>query len=236
MRAAVRAAGKLRKRRAAPTLIALLGDARVRDEAADALVAHGRPGPRLPARPADRRGRRSLRAASRSRAVLAPHRRQRRGERPRGEPARERAGAALPHDLRAQRSPQAAAVRPAIDPVRLRAALGFEMMLHCRTNQILAVAGRRPGVGGRGGAADGGSPAVGGDARAGNRTHLPDPLPAPSGNRLPQCALRPALERRHVARPRRRVPRARPRPRHAQDARSAARPDRIRSTSASFRS
>ena len=29
----------------------------------------------------------------------------------------------------------------AIDPVRLRAALGFEMMLHCRTNQILAVAG-----------------------------------------------------------------------------------------------
>ncbi len=29
----------------------------------------------------------------------------------------------------------------AIDPVRLRAALGFETMLHCRTNQILSVAG-----------------------------------------------------------------------------------------------
>ena len=33
----------------------------------------------------------------------------------------------------------------AIDPVRLRAALGFETMLHCRTNQILSVAGPREG-------------------------------------------------------------------------------------------
>ena len=30
-----------------------------------------------------------------------------------------------------------------LDPARLRAALGFEMMLHCRTNQILSVTGQR---------------------------------------------------------------------------------------------
>ena len=41
VRAAVRAAGKLGKRRAAPKLIGLLGDARVRGEAAEALVAMG---------------------------------------------------------------------------------------------------------------------------------------------------------------------------------------------------
>ena len=147
VRAAVRVAGKLGKRRAAPKLIELLSDARVRDEAADALVAMG---DRVLGALRDQltdgdvplAGRLEIpvvlaRIGNQGAAnALAEHLLESDSE------LRFRTICAL-NDLRPAHS------KVVIDPARLRAALGFEMMLHCRTNQILSVAGRteesRPG-------------------------------------------------------------------------------------------
>ncbi len=139
VRAAVRAAGKLRKRRVAPKLIGLLGDARVRDEAAQALVAMG---DRILGALRDQLtdGNAALSGRLEIPAVLA-----RIGGSGAASALEENLLESEP-DLRFRticalndlRKDQPAA---AIDPVRLRAALGFEMMLHCRTNQILSVAG-----------------------------------------------------------------------------------------------
>jgi len=138
VRSAVRAAGRLRKRRAAPTLIGLLGDARVRDEAADALVAMG-----------DRvlgslRDQLTDGEVDLSRRIAIPPVLARIGGSGAASALEENLLDSEPelrfrticalNDLRKQQP------ATAIDPVRLRAALGFEMMLHCRTNQILAVA------------------------------------------------------------------------------------------------
>jgi len=149
-RVAARAAGKLRKRRVAPKLIALLGDARVRDEAADALVAMG---DRILGALRDQLMDGNAELASRLEipAVLA-----RIGGSGAARALEENLLESQP-DLRfrticalndlPRTSPTAA-----IDPIRLRAALGFEMMLHCRTNQILSVTGAARD-GGTGGAA-----------------------------------------------------------------------------------
>ncbi len=140
VRTAVRAAGKLRKRRVAAKLIELLGDARVRDEAADALVAMG---DRVLGALRDQLNDGDVPLSGRLEipAVLA-----RIGNDTAAKTLEENLLESEPelrfrtisalNDLRKEHP------RTAIDPVRLRAALGFEMMLHCRTNQILAVAGR----------------------------------------------------------------------------------------------
>jgi AAA family ATP:ADP antiporter len=140
LRAAVRAAGTLRKRRVAPRLMELLSDARVRDEAADALVAMG---DRVLGALRDQLmdGNAPLESRLEMPAVLARV----------GNPA---AANALAENLlesdpelrfrtiRALNDLRRDHPQTAIDPIRLQAALGFEMMLHCRTNQILSVAGR----------------------------------------------------------------------------------------------
>ena len=225
VRAAVRAAGKLRKRRVAPALIGLLGDARVRDEAAQALVAMG---DRILGALRDQLtdGNAALAGRLEIPAVLA-----RIGGSGAASALEENLLESEPElrfrticALNDLRKDQPAA---AIDPVRLRAALGFEMMLHCRTNQILAVAGH-------------GRVAVPGAAPPTEVLRRLEENQEQeierifrllslllSGHRLSQCPLRPAVERRHRARPCHRVPRARPRPRHAQDPRSAARPGRV---------
>ncbi len=136
--AAARAAGKLRKRRVVPKLLELLGDARVRSEAAEALSSMG-----------DR-----VVGALRDHLMDSDTPRDERLEIPgvlaaigsqaaanvlvenllESDPdVRFRTISAL-NDLRKAR-PQIE-----IDAARLRAALGFEMMLHCRTSQILSVA------------------------------------------------------------------------------------------------
>ena len=140
VRAAARAAGKLRKRRVAPRLIELLNDARMRGESADALVAmgdrvlgvlrdqlmdgHAPPAARLevPAVLARIGTQAAANALAENLLESDPE-------------LRFRTICAL-NDLRRDQ-PQTA-----IESPRLRAALGFEMMLHCRTNQILSVAGR----------------------------------------------------------------------------------------------
>jgi len=141
VRTAVSAAGKLRKRRVAPALIGLLGDARVRDEAANALVAMG---DRVLGALRDQLTDGNAPLADRLEipAVLA-----RIGGSGAASALEENLLESVPdlrfrticalNDLRKQNS------STVIDPVRLRAALGFEMMLHCRTNQILSVAGGR---------------------------------------------------------------------------------------------
>jgi AAA family ATP:ADP antiporter len=140
MRAAVRSAGKLGWRRAAPKLIDLLGDARVRDEAADALVAMG---DRVVGALRDQLMDGNAPMASRLEvpAVLARIANQGSGT-ALGESLLEndpelrfRTICAL-NDL-CRHHPQLR-----VEPARLHAALGFEMMLHCRTSQILSVAGR----------------------------------------------------------------------------------------------
>jgi len=149
-RTAARAAGKLGKRRVAPKLIALLGDARVRGEAADALVSMG---DRIVGVLRDQLMDGNAELASRLEipGVLA-----RIGGAGAARALEENLLESQP-DLRFRticalndlpRTPSAAA----IDPIRLRAALGFEMMLHCRTNQILSVTGSARD-GGAGGAA-----------------------------------------------------------------------------------
>lgn len=144
LRAAVRAAGKLRKRRVAPRLMELLGDARVRSDAADSLAAMGdrvlgalrdqfldtdaSPDSRLEI-PAVLARIGSQAAAN----VLAENLLE-------SDPdVRFRTISAL-NDLR-KAHPQMTLERD-----RLRAALGFEMMLHCRTSQILSVAGAESGA------------------------------------------------------------------------------------------
>jgi len=144
IRAAAKAAGKLRKRRVAPRLMALVQDPRVRDEAADALVAMGDrvlgslrdqlvdgdtpPAERLEVPSILARIGTPDAAAALVAGLLAND-----------AELRFRTICAL-NDLRKE--------HPAvpIEGARLRAALGFEMMLHTRTNQILSVAG--PAAGG----------------------------------------------------------------------------------------
>jgi HEAT repeat protein len=147
VRAAVRAAAKLGKRRVAPKLIELLSDTRVRDEASDALVAMG---DRVLGALRDQLSDGDIPLAGRleipvvlarignqgAANALAEHLLESDAE------LRFRTICAL-NDLRR------AHPKIVIDPARLRAALGFEMMLHCRTSQILSVAGgageSRPG-------------------------------------------------------------------------------------------
>ena len=140
LRAAIKAAGRLRKRRAAPRLMQLVNDPRFREEAADALVAMG-----------DR-----VLGALRDQLVDADTPAGARLEVP-GILARigtPDAAAALVGNL-LESDPELrfrticalndlhkARPQTPIDTARLRAALGFEMMLHTRTNQILSVAGR----------------------------------------------------------------------------------------------
>jgi ATP:ADP antiporter, AAA family len=140
LRAAVRAAGKLRKRRVAPKLIGLLSDARMRDEAGDALVAMG---DRVLGALRDQLNDPDAPLAGRLEipAVLARIGNQAAADALaenllQGDPElRFRTIRAL-NDLRKEHP------KTAVDPVRLHAALGFEAMLHCRTNQILSVTGR----------------------------------------------------------------------------------------------
>jgi hypothetical protein len=139
LRAAVRAAGKLHKRRVASKLIEFLGDARLRAEAADALVAMG---DRVVGSLRDQLtdGSAALSGRLEIPAVLA-----RIGNQAAANALEESLLESQPelrfrticalNDLRKEHP------AIAVDPVRLRAALGFEAMLHCRTNQILAVAG-----------------------------------------------------------------------------------------------
>jgi HEAT repeat protein len=148
VRAAVRAAGKLGKRRVAPKLIDFLGDARLRDEAADALAALG---DRVLGALRDQLtdGNAPLAVRLEVPGVLA-----RIGNQGAANALAENLLESHPelrfrticalNDLRSAHS------KTVIDPARLNAALGFEMMLHCRTSQILSVAGRvaegRPGA------------------------------------------------------------------------------------------
>jgi ATP:ADP antiporter, AAA family len=140
VRAAVRAAGKLRMRRVAPKLIELLGDARVRDEAADVLAAMG---DRVLGALRDHLtdGNAPLAVRLEVPGVLA-------------RVANQGAANTLAENL-LESNPElrfrticalndlrSAHPKVVIDPARLNAALGFEMMLHCRTSQILSVAGR----------------------------------------------------------------------------------------------
>lgn len=138
VRSAVRAAGKLRKRRVAHPLMELLGDARVRQEAADALTAMG---DRVLGALRDQLmdGNAPLAIRLEIPAVLA-----RLGSQGaanaltenllEGDPElRFRTICAL-NELRRD-SPQIL-----VAPARLHAALGFETMLHCRTSQIASVA------------------------------------------------------------------------------------------------
>jgi ATP:ADP antiporter, AAA family len=138
LRAAVRAAGKLRKRRVAPRLMELLADARVRSDAADGLAAMGdrvlgvlrdqfldadaSPDSRLeiPAVLARIGNQAAANVLAENLLESDPD-------------VRFRTISAL-NDLR-KAHPQMTLERD-----RLRAALGFEMMLHCRTSQILSVA------------------------------------------------------------------------------------------------
>jgi hypothetical protein len=147
VRAAARAAGKLGERRVAPKLIELLSDARVRDEAADALVAMG---DRVLGALRDQLTDGDVPLAGRLEVPTVLARIGNQGAANalvenllESDPGlRFRTICAL-NDLRR------AHPKIVIDPARLRAALGFEMMLHCRTSQILSVAGRaedlRPG-------------------------------------------------------------------------------------------
>ncbi|MGE5413076.1 MAG: Npt1/Npt2 family nucleotide transporter [Syntrophomonadaceae bacterium] len=145
LREAVKAAGRLRKRRVAPRLLALLNDARVRDESADALVAMGdrvigslrdqlMDGDTPPAERLEIPGILARIGTADAGGALV-------GSLLEGDPElRFRTICAL-NELRSER-PAAA-----IDLARVRAALGFEMMLHTRTNQILSVAGPAAGAG-----------------------------------------------------------------------------------------
>jgi AAA family ATP:ADP antiporter len=148
VRAAARAAGKLGYRRAAPKLIDLLGDATVRDEAADALVAMG---DRVVGGLRDQLMDGNAPMASRLEVPAVLARIANQGA------ASALAGSLLENDpeLRfrticalndvGRHHPQFQ-----IEPARLHAALGFEMMLHCRTSQILSVAGRTAEAAGEG--------------------------------------------------------------------------------------
>jgi ATP/ADP translocase len=143
VRAAARSAGKRHRRHAAPKLVELLNEPRVREEAAEALVAMG---DRVLGALRDQLMDGDVPAALRlevpallariggpdAAAALV-------GNLLETDPElRFRTICAL-NDLRRDR-PQTV-----LDPARLRAALGFEMMLHCRTNQILSVTGRGTG-------------------------------------------------------------------------------------------
>lgn len=148
LRAAVRAAGKLRKRRVAPRLMELLGDARIRGDAADALAGMG---DRVLGALRDQFL--DPRSSSESRleipGVLA-----RIGSQAAANILAENLLESDPdvrfRTISALNDLRKAHPQTAIDRDLLRAALGFEMMLHCRTSQILSVAagdaGARPGA------------------------------------------------------------------------------------------
>jgi AAA family ATP:ADP antiporter len=152
VRAAARSAGRLGKRRVAPKLIGLLRDARVRDEAADALAAMG---DRVVGALRDQLMDGNVPAADRLEVPAALAR-----------VANQAAANALAEGLLesdpelrfrticalndlCRHHPQIS-----VEPPRLHAALGFEMMLHCRTNQILSVAGRTAELTGEEGRSD----------------------------------------------------------------------------------
>ena len=147
LRAAERAAGKLRKRRVAPRLMELLGDARVRNEAADALAGMGdRVLGALRDHFLDPRS--ALASRLEIPGVLA-----RIGSQAAANVLAENLLESDPdvafRTISALNDLRKAHPQTAIDRDLLRAALGFEMMLHCRTSQILSVAagdsGIRPG-------------------------------------------------------------------------------------------
>jgi AAA family ATP:ADP antiporter len=140
VRAAVRAAGKLGKRRVVPKLIGLLGDARVRDEAAGVLAAMG---DRVLGALRDQLtdGHAPVEIRLEIPGVLA-----RVGNQAAANALAENLLASAPElrfrTIQALNDLRSARPKTAIDPARLDAALGFEMMLLCRTSQILSVAGR----------------------------------------------------------------------------------------------
>jgi len=136
----VRTAGKLGKRRVVPKLIGLLGDARVRDEAAGVLAAMG---DRVLGALRDQLtdGHAPVETRLEIPGVLT-----RVGNQGAANVLAENLLASDP-ELRfrticALNELRSARPKTVIDPARLNAALGFEMMLLCRTSQILSVAGR----------------------------------------------------------------------------------------------
>ncbi|HEY1252239.1 MAG TPA: Npt1/Npt2 family nucleotide transporter [Thermoanaerobaculia bacterium] len=144
LRAAVRAAGRLRKRRTANRLIELLGDSRVREEAAAALAALG---DRVLGTLRDQLLDEDIPHAVRLEvpAVLA-----RVGTQGAANALTENLLESDP-DLRyrtiwALNELRRDAPKTTIDSARLQAALGFEMMLHTRTSEIASVAGRAAGA------------------------------------------------------------------------------------------
>jgi AAA family ATP:ADP antiporter len=143
LRAAIRSAGRLRKRKTAPRLIELLADGRVREEAVAALAAMGdRVLGALRDQLLDEEAPRVARLEIP--AVLA-----RLGNQGAANALTENLLESDP-ELRfrtiwALNQLRSAAPKTAIDQTRLQAALGFEMMLHTRTKQIASVAGRQPG-------------------------------------------------------------------------------------------
>ena len=144
LRAAVRSSGKLRKRKAAPRLIELLADGRVREEAADALSTMG---DRVLGTLRDQLLDEDAPHAARLEipAVLA-----RLGSQGAANALAENLLESDP-ELRfrtiwALNQLRSAQPKTAIDQTRLQAALGFEMMLHTRTTQIASVAGRQAGT------------------------------------------------------------------------------------------
>ncbi len=138
----MRAAGKLGKRRVAPSLIALLGDARVRDEAAGVLATMG---DRVLGALRDQLtdGNAPLATRLEIPGVLA-----RVGNQAAANALAENLLESDPElrsrTIRALNDLRSARPKTDIAPARLDAALGFEMMLLCRTSQILSVAGRIP--------------------------------------------------------------------------------------------
>jgi len=147
LRAAERAAGRLRKRRVAPRLMELLGDTRVRTEAAEALAGMGdRVLGALRDQFLDPRS--SLASRLEIPGVLA-----RIGSQAAANVLAENLLESDPdvafRTISALNDLRKAHPQTTIDRDLLRAALGFEMMLHCRTSQILSVAagdsGSRPG-------------------------------------------------------------------------------------------
>jgi AAA family ATP:ADP antiporter len=143
LRAAVRSAGRLRKRKTAPRLIELLADGRVREEAAAAVAAMGdRVLGSLRDQLLDEDVPRGVRLEIP--AVLA-----RLGNQGAANALAENLLESDPEmrfrTIWALNELRSAAPKTAIDHTRLQAALGFEMMLHTRTSQIASVAGRRAG-------------------------------------------------------------------------------------------
>ena len=140
VRAAIRSAGKLRKRRVAPRLIRLLSREGARGDAAEALAAMG-DGVLGTLRDELMDGHVPLATRREIPAVLA-----RLGNQGAVNALAENLLESDPElrlgTIRALNHLRRDFPNTRIDPARLRAALGFEMMLHCRTSQIASVAGQ----------------------------------------------------------------------------------------------